>query len=690
MLFKLKSNFKPCGDQPKVIEEITNNIKNSQKEIQKNANSIKKVYKDKIIKEKLKLDSINKSFNTIVGVTGSGKTFVMANIIKNLNRPCIILAQNKTLAAQLYNEFKSFFPNNAVEYFISYYDYYQPESYIPNKDLFIEKELKINKEIEKLRLKATASLMSRRDVIIISSISCIYGLGNPENYENFAISLKVKDKINRNEFLLNLINLQYNRTEIDLIQGKFRIKGDVIDIFPSYMDNLIRVEFFDDEIESIKILDKVSLNLIEKIDQFKLFPAKHFVISGEELEKAISKIEIELDERKKEIDSIEAHRLSQRTKYDIEMIKELGYCNGIENYSVYFDERKRGEPPYCLLDFFDKDFIFFIDESHVTIPQIKGMYKGDFSRKKNLIDHGFRLPSAYDNRPLKFEEVEKYFKTTICVSATPSEYELKNSDKISELIIRPTGLIDPPLEIYPSKNQIDKLIEEINITIKKEFRTLVTTLTKRMAEDLTEYLSKAGIKVRYLHSDIDVIERSEILRQLRLGSFDVLVGINLLREGLDLPEVALVAILDADKEGFLRDTKSLIQISGRAARNTQSKVILFADKKTNSISNTIIEMNRRRKIQLEYNKKNKIIPKTIIKEIPDEITTLKSFKSYAKNEIPIIIDKLNIEMKEASQDLNFELAIQLRDQIEQLNKELSEKINPKKKKKAVKKKKIIN
>ncbi|MDD2478057.1 MAG: excinuclease ABC subunit UvrB [Candidatus ainarchaeum sp.] len=640
--FKLISKFKPKGDQPKAIKELSDGLLKNGKEDRRN-------------------------FQTLLGVTGSGKTFSVSNVIEKYQKPTLVIAHNKTLAAQLYNEFKEFFPNNKVEYFVSYYDFYQPESYLPTRDLYIEKNTKVNAEIEKLRLRATAALTSRNDVIIVASVSCIYGLGNPENYKELSVPVFVSQKIERKKLLDKFLDIQYQRNDNNLEPGNFRVRGQTIDIIPAYYENIIRIEMFGDEIERILEIDKLDNTVVAKMKSIKIHPAKHFVIKEGQKEKALIEIKKELEKRLPELEPIAQQRLSQRVRYDLEMIKETGYCNGIENYSRFFDNRREGQRPFCLIDYFPKDFLLVIDESHQTIPQINGMYAGDYSRKRNLVDYGFRLPSALDNRPLKFKEFEKIFmRNVIFVSATPSEYETSNSCKIVEQIIRPTGLVDPEVEIRSTKSQITDLIKEILATIKKKERILVTTLTKKLAEEVSEFLAEKGIKTRYLHSEINTLERTEIIRELRLGKFDCLVGINLLREGIDIPEVSLIGILDADKEGFLRDKKSLIQIIGRAARNSNSKVILYADTITKSIKGAVDETKRRRDIQIAYNKKHNIIPKTIIKKIPTKEREITDVKSIPKAEVPKTIKLLEKEMAQASENLDFEKAIFLRDKINAL------------------------
>lgn len=640
--FKLVSTYKPRGSQPQAIKELIKGLKDGN------------------------------NFQTLLGVTGSGKTFTMANVIASVNKPTLILAPNKTLAAQLYNEFKEFFPENRVEYFVSYYDYYQPESYIPSKDQYIEKDSSINQRIEMMRLGATASLSSRNDVIIVASVSCIYGLGNPDNFENLGFEIKRNDKIKRNDFLLRLVNILFERNDMELMPGRFRVKGDTIDLIPGYQNNIIRFEMFGDTVEKISEIDKNTGKILQDLDYFFVYPARHFVIEQEKIDLVLKNIKQELETVLPKMELLEAHRLKQRTNHDIEMIKETGTCKGIENYSAHFDFRKKGEKPYTLMDYFGKNFLIIIDESHQSIPQLHGMYKGDRARKKSLIDYGFRLPSAFDNRPLMFDESEKYLKnnSTVFVSATPSDYELTNSSSVVEQIIRPTGLIDPEVTVRPIKGQMQDLLKEIKKTIESGNRVLVTTLTKKLAEELADFLSEKGIKTRYLHSEIKTLERTEIIRELRLGTFDVLVGINLLREGLDIPEVGFIGILDADKEGFLRNKRSLIQIIGRAARNINAYVVLYADIMTDSIKGALRETNRRREIQLEYNKSHKITPKQIIKPIKEQIVQVRDIKHIPKSQIPNLLIELEAEMRNAAETLDFELAIQLREKMNNLKKQV--------------------
>ena len=646
--FILKSKYKPCGDQPQAIESLT--------------------------------EGLNDGLRTqvLLGVTGSGKTFTMANVIANVQRPALVIAHNKTLAAQLCNEFREFFPENRVEFFVSYYDYYQPEAYIPRSDTYIEKELQINDEIDKLRHSATSSLCERRDVIVVASVSCIYGLGGPVEYYNLAVSLRPGMEIDRDELAMKLVSIQYKRADLDFVRATFRMRGDVMDIFPASNSEIaIRVEFFGDEVERISEIDSFSGRAISTLEHAVIFPATHYVIGDDKLEDALKVILKDKDEQVRAFTEagklIEAQRIGERVSYDVEMIKEIGYCSGIENYSRYFDGRAPGQPPYTLLSFFPKDFVTFIDESHMTIPQIRAMYNGDRSRKVNLVEYGFRLPAAYDNRPLTFEEFDERVGQLICTSATPGPYEMEQADNVVEQLIRPTGLIDPEISVRPVKGQIDDLIGEINAVTEKGGRVLVTTLTKKMAENLTDFLKENGIKVKYMHSEIVTLERVEIIGELRRGEFDVLVGINLLREGLDLPEVRLVAILDADKEGFLRSDTALIQTIGRAARNVDGKVIMYADNVTGSMQRAISETNRRRKIQSEYNKAHGITPKSVEKEIVNTIEITKKIDETPKTPVKNIayeIERLKALMQIASDALDFERAIVLRDEIQKLKKQL--------------------
>ncbi|MGB9940643.1 excinuclease ABC subunit UvrB [Methanosarcina sp.] len=638
--FRLVSDFEPKGSQPQAIEKLVEGLKEGNQ------------------------------FQTLLGVTGSGKTYTVANVINQVRKPTLVIAHNKTLAAQLYNEFREFFPENRVEYFVSYYDYYQPESYLPAKDQYIEKDAQINPKIEQMRLAATASLMSRQDVIVVASVSCIYGLGNPENFQKMGFELKVGDKVQRKEILQKLVEIQFERNDLELMPGRFRVKGETIDIIPGYFDNIIRIELFGDEVDKISEVEKQTGQRTEDLDYFFVYPARHYVIPEEEQKSAIQSILEELEAHLPELGLLESHRLKQRTLYDMEMIQETGSCKGIENYSRHFDHRKPGEKPFCLLDYFPEDFLLVIDESHQTIPQLHGMYNGDRSRKKSLVDYGFRLPSAYDNRPLKFDEFEKYMKNVICVSATPSDYEREHSVQIVEQIIRPTGLVDPEVEIRPLEGQVRDVMQEIRKIVEKGDRALVTTLTKKLAEELTEYLARNEIKARYLHSDIKTMERTEIIRELRLGKFDVLVGINLLREGLDIPEVGFIGILDADKEGFLRNSKSLIQTIGRAARNASSKVVLYADNMTDSIKTAVNETERRRSMQIAYNKEHGIVPTTIIKPIREKVVDITDTKHIPKTDISKMIIELEAEMREAADRLDFERAIQVRELIKKLEKEI--------------------
>ncbi|MDD5420024.1 MAG: excinuclease ABC subunit UvrB, partial [Methanomicrobiaceae archaeon] len=593
--------------------------------------------------------------------------FTIANVIERVQKPTLVIAHNKTLAAQLHNEFLEFFPDNRVEYFVSYYDYYQPESYIPQRDQYIEKDAQINPKIEQMRLAATASILSRRDVIVVASVSCIYGLGNPKNFLNMGFELKVHDRIRRDEILRNLIDIQFERNDIELAPGRFRVKGDTIDLIPGYFNNIIRIELFGDEIDRIMEIDRVTGSRREAMDYFYVYPARHFVIPEHERNRALVSIQQELEEWLPNLGMLEAHRLEQRTLYDIEMIQETGTCKGIENYSRHFDGRAAGEKPYCLLDYFPDDFLMVIDESHQTLPQIHGMYRGDYSRKKSLVDYGFRLPSAFDNRPLRFEEFDAYMRRVIFVSATPGDYELDRSGVV-EQIIRPTGLVDPAVEVRPIEGQIADVMAEIERTIERGDRILLTTLTKKLAEELSGYLADQGIKTRYLHSEINTLERSEIIRQLRLGRYDVLVGINLLREGLDIPEVGFIGILDADKEGFLRDARSLIQIIGRAARNVNARVVLYADAMTDSMKKAIAETERRRSMQIAYNREHNITPRTVRRPIREKEVDITDTKHVPKKEIPNLIIELEARMREAAENLDFERAIALRDTVRRLQK----------------------
>jgi excinuclease ABC subunit B len=656
--FQVESAYQPSGDQPQAIEKLSCGL----------------------------LDGLRAQ--TLLGVTGSGKTYTMAKVIEQVQKPTLVIAHNKTLAAQLAEEFKSFFPNNAVEYFVSYYDYYQPEAYVPGQDLYIEKDSDINDDIDKLRHSATASLSERNDVIIVASVSCIYGLGSPIDYENLVISLRPGMMRDRDEIIRKLGDIQYERNDIDFHRGTFRVKGDVLEVFPAASnDYALRIEFYGDEIERISEFNALTGEVRMMRNHITIFPASHYVTTPENMEIALHTIEEELEERLKELRSenklVEAQRLMQRTHYDLEILREMGYCKGIENYTRHINRTNPGDPPFTLIDYFPKDFLMFIDESHVTIPQVRGMYGGDHSRKKNLIDYGFRLPSAYDNRPLNFEEFERKINQVVFVSATPGGYEKEHSAQIAEQIVRPTGLVDPAIEVVPTKGQIEHLIGEINATIKQGNRTLVTTLTKRMAEDLSDYISKLGIAVAYLHSDIDTVERMQIIKDLRSGVFDVLVGINLLREGLDIPEVSLVAILDADKEGFLRSETSLVQTVGRAARNDKGHVIMYADTITSSMKYAIDETNRRREKQMAFNKEHHITPTSIVKEVRDGITgvVMEEPASYGKKrhrrkpdmmgQSPKdLIQTLEQDMRSAAKELDFERAAKLRDRIAEIKKQM--------------------
>ncbi len=660
MNFELISDYKPTGDQPQAIEKLSKGLDR------------------------------DKPHQTLLGVTGSGKTFTMAQVIQKVQRPALVISHNKTLAAQLYSEFKEFFPKNAVAYFVSYYDYYQPEAYIPTTDTFIEKDASINMELDRLRLEATALLQERRDVIIVASVSCIYGLGSPENYKKMHVIVREGQEVKRDQLLRDLVAIQYSRNDIDFTRGKFRIKGDVIELFPAYEENPFRMEFFGDELEKISEIDAVTGKALNRRSVLAIYPAKHYVTPEDILKGAISNIQDELRVRLQELKGqnklVEAQRLEQRTTYDLEMIQEMGYCQGIENYSRHFDGRKPGDPPYTLLDYFPRDFVTFIDESHVTLPQLRAMYNGDYARKKNLVEYGFRLPCAFDNRPLRYEEFRKKTGQVIYVSATPSATELKDSKgEVVEQIIRPTGLMDPLVEIRPAQNQVDDLLGAAREAVKKGQRVLVTTLTKKMAEDLTQYLKQLNLKVAYLHSDVETLDRIKIIRDLRLGVFEVLVGVNLLREGLDLPEVSLVAVLDADKEGFLRSEVSLMQTAGRAARNVEGRVIFYADKATESIRKTVAETLRRREIQAAYNKANGITPATVKKQIRELLTTVyeadyytvpiaaESGEEYMPPEaVPRKIEALEKEMMALAKKYEYEKAAQLRDQIRHLRARIAE------------------
>ena len=650
--FQLVSKYQPCGDQPKAIESLANGV----------------------------LDGLKTQ--VLLGVTGSGKTFTMANVIEKVNKPTIVIAHNKTLAAQLCNELREFFPHNRVEYFVSYYDYYQPEAYIPRSDTYIEKELQINDEIDKLRHSATSSLSERRDVIVVCSVSCIYGLGAPLEYYNMAISLRPGMELDRDEFIRRLVEIQYKRSDIDFTRSTFRVRGDIVEVMRAdNNDKGLRIEFFGDEIDKISEFDLVTSRPINTLEHANIFPASHYVVNSESMNKALDQISKDMLEQVKYFEEngklIEAQRIKERVSYDLEMMREMGYCNGIENYSRYFDGRLPGQMPYTLLDFFGKDFLMFVDESHITLPQLRAMYNGDKARKTNLVQYGFRLPSAFDNRPLNFEEFNSKISQIICVSATPADYELSLSDNTAEQLIRPTGLLDPMVEVRPIDGQIDDLLSEINTVVTSGYRVLVTTLTKKMSESLTNYLKEHNVRVNYLHSEIDALERIEIIGGLRRGDFDVLVGINLLREGLDIPEVKLVAILDADKEGFLRSETSLVQTIGRAARNSEGKVIMYADNITDSMNYAISETNRRRKIQNEYNIEHNIIPKTIVKDVVNTLEITKKIdnkndKKLTKIDIYREIDILKSRMAIASSKLDFESAIKYREAISELKKQLRE------------------
>ncbi|MDQ6962092.1 MAG: excinuclease ABC subunit UvrB [Mariprofundaceae bacterium] len=642
MKFKLHAPYQPAGSQPAAIEKL---VKACQK---------------------------GERFQALMGVTGSGKTFTMANVVAQIQKPTLVLAHNKTLAAQLYHEFCDFFPENRVEYFVSYYDYYQPESYMPSRDVYIEKDAKTNDTLERMRLSTTASLAQRQDVLVVASVSAIYGLGDPADFSKMGFEMSVGMVIERRELLRQLIDAQYERADIDLKSGSFRVRGDTIDIIPAYASNIIRVEMFGDEIERLSEVDKLNASLIEDMDYYYVYPARHFVLPQDKMDKAILRIGKELEERLPQLDMLEAHRLKQRTEHDLEMIKETGSCRGIENYSIHFEERQTGEPPFCLLNYFPKDSLIFIDESHQTIPQYHGMYRGDRSRKQNLVDYGFRLPCALDNRPLKYEEFEQYLQENqvVFVSATLGDYEKSLASQVVEQVIRPTGLVDPNVYVRPIQGQMDDLKAELDRVIENNNRALVTTLTKRMAEELSEFLAGKGIQARYLHSDIDTLQRAEIIRQLRLGEFDVLVGINLLREGLDIPEVGFIAILDADKEGFLRDYRSLIQTIGRAARNQDAYVVLYADKTTKSMQAAMDETARRRELQLKHNKEHGITPMTVVKSIKEKQIELSDHQHIPKQSIPAMLVSLEKEMFEAAELLQFEDAIALREKMKALQKRM--------------------
>lgn len=638
--FEIESEFVPTGDQPNAIESLADGIRKG-------------------------------SIQTLLGVTGSGKTFTIANAIQRTGKNTLVISHNKTLAAQLYSELKQFFPRNNVGYFVSYYDYYQPESYIPQTDTYIEKDTQINEKIEKMRLEATAMLLSGEPTIIVATVSCIYSLGSPRDWEVMSVTVEKGSGAGRSMLVKQFVNARYERNDLELAPGRFRIKGDTVDIIPAYSDAVVRISMFGDEVEKISICDPVSLKEKKQVSKIKIYPAKHYLVASDVRKKAVESIRMELKQRLPELPALERQRLEMRTKYDLEMIEELGYCSGIENYSRHFDGRLEGEPPFCLLDFFGNDFLLVIDESHVTLPQLHGMYNGDHTRKKSLIDYGFRLPSAFDNRPLKFDEFEKYVRNTVFVSATPGEYEKKRSFQIVEQLIRPTGLVDPIVEIRRTEGQMDDLISEIKKRTARNQRVLVTTLTKRMAEDLAEYLSKNKVKVRYLHSEIENLQRTELIRQLRLGEFDVMVGINLLREGLDIPEVSLVSILDADKEGFLRNVTSLIQTFGRAARNADGSVIMYADTVTESMRLAKAETERRRKKQIEYNARMGITPTTITKAIPKQAVQLDETKHMSRHDLEVYAIELESSMKRFAEELDFERAIEYRDRLTRIQKELA-------------------
>jgi excinuclease ABC subunit B len=653
--FKLITDLKPAGDQAEAIEKITKSITSED------------------------------PFQTLLGVTGSGKTFTMANVVERINKPTLVVSHNKTLAAQLFAEFKGFFPQNAVEYFVSYYDYYQPEAYVPQTDVYIEKDASINEDIDRLRLSATSSLFSRRDVLIVASVSCIYGLGSPEDYSTMLVNLELSQTLTREEFLRRLVDIQYERNDMELQRGKFRVRGDIVEVLPAYKETALRVEFFGDEVARMSEVHPISGDVLTNLDRVAIYPAKHFVTTEDKIQKAVKSIAAELEERltglRGEGKLLEAQRLETRTRYDIDMLSELGYCSGIENYSRHLSGRAPGSRPWCLLDYFGDDFLVILDESHVTLPQLHAMYNGDQARKRKLVDYGFRLPSALDNRPLKFDEFMDIVKQVLFVSATPGDYEISKSKVVAQQIIRPTGLVDPPITVRPTRNQIYDLIEEVNKRAAKGERTLVTTLTKRLAEELTRFLQEFKLRVRYMHSEINALDRIEIIRDLRLGKFDCLVGINLLREGLDLPEVSLVAVMDADKEGFLRSTTSLIQVAGRAARNVNSEVLLYADNMTESMRKTIDITNARREKQLKFNKEHGIKPKTIIKAVKEGIEAYRRAKeivqdvtgeSEEKYDIMEVMAQLERDMEQAARNLQFEKAIVYRDQIARLKKMLKE------------------